>query len=199
MVFFFKIEKDSDDFWHRKLTLKFFDSSSLIQNSKFNHFLWVCWFLGKNLSNFVPPVWKLHNPYCHNKEPDSPVLSYQNQIEDVHVDTDTLKKRANFAHDFRQLPFLCQSRIELERCAEKGNHYVAEGQVSNQNVVYILQGFCSANNPQNQSIAITWCGNCQPVNQNQESDQTWKTKRGLLSIKSNFLNFEKQTFSRRNQ
>ena len=25
-----------------------------------------CWFLGKNLSNFVPPVWKLHNPYCHN-------------------------------------------------------------------------------------------------------------------------------------
>ena len=38
----------------------------LIQFSKFNNFLWVCWFLGKNLSNFVPPVWKLHNPYCHN-------------------------------------------------------------------------------------------------------------------------------------
>ena len=33
---------------------------------KFNDFLWVCWFLGKNLSYFVPPVWKLHNPYCHN-------------------------------------------------------------------------------------------------------------------------------------
>ena len=32
--------------------------------SKFNNFLWVCWFRGKNLSNFVPPVWKLHNPYC---------------------------------------------------------------------------------------------------------------------------------------
>ena len=106
------------------------------------------------------------------KEPDSPVLSYQNQIEDIHIDTDTLKKWANFAHDFRQLPFLCQGRIELERCAEKGNHYVAEGQVSNQKVVYILQGFCSANNPQNQSIAITWCGNRQPVDQNQESDQT---------------------------
>ena len=30
-----------------------------------NNFLWVCWFLGKNLSNFVSPVWKLHNPYCH--------------------------------------------------------------------------------------------------------------------------------------
>ena len=22
----------------------------------------------KNLSNFVPPAWKLHNPYCHNDE-----------------------------------------------------------------------------------------------------------------------------------
>ena len=42
-----------------------FDTSPLTQFSKFNNFLWVCWFLGKNLSNFVPPVWKLHNPYCH--------------------------------------------------------------------------------------------------------------------------------------
>ena len=30
-----------------------------------NNYLWACWFLGKNLSNFVPPIWKLHNPYCH--------------------------------------------------------------------------------------------------------------------------------------
>ena len=43
-----------------------FDSSPLVQNSKFNNFLWVCWFLCKNLSNFVPPAWKLHNPYWHN-------------------------------------------------------------------------------------------------------------------------------------
>ena len=27
----------------------------------------VCWFLGKNLSNFIYPVWKLHNPYCHKR------------------------------------------------------------------------------------------------------------------------------------
>ena len=27
----------------------------------------VCWYLCKNLSNFVYPVWKLHNPYCHNE------------------------------------------------------------------------------------------------------------------------------------
>ena len=68
-----KIEKDSDNFWYRKLTLKvgrlgdfaLFDTSPLVQFSKFKNFLWVCWFLGKNLSNFVPPVWKLHNPYCH--------------------------------------------------------------------------------------------------------------------------------------
>ena len=43
-----------------------FDSSPIIQNSKFNKFLWVWWFLCKNLSNFIPPAWKLHNPYCHN-------------------------------------------------------------------------------------------------------------------------------------
>ena len=68
-----KIEKDSDNFWHRKSTLKvkrlgdfaLFDTSPLTQFSKFNDFLWVCWFLGKNLPNFVPSVWKLHNPYCH--------------------------------------------------------------------------------------------------------------------------------------
>ena len=24
------------------------------------------WFLGKNLSDFVSPVWKLHNRYCHS-------------------------------------------------------------------------------------------------------------------------------------
>ena len=67
--------KDSDHFWHRKLTLKvgrlgdfaLFDTSPLVQFSKFKNFLWVCWFLGKNLSNFVPPVWKLHNPYCHSQ------------------------------------------------------------------------------------------------------------------------------------
>ena len=28
--------------------------------------LWVCWFFGKNLSNFVLPAWKLYNPYYHN-------------------------------------------------------------------------------------------------------------------------------------
>ena len=49
-----KIERDSDGFWHRKLTLKF----------KFWYFLTPP---GKNLSNFVPAVWKLHNPCCHNK------------------------------------------------------------------------------------------------------------------------------------
>ena len=72
-----KIEKDSDNFWYRKLTLKvkrfgdfaLFDTSPLTQFSKFNNFLWVCWFLGKNLSNFVAPVWKLNNPYCNSLQP----------------------------------------------------------------------------------------------------------------------------------
>ena len=34
--------------------------SPLVQFSKFKNFLWVCWFLGKNLSNFIYPVLKLH-------------------------------------------------------------------------------------------------------------------------------------------
>ena len=71
-----KIEKDLDNFWYRKLTLKvkrlgdfaLFDTSPLTQFSKFYKILWVCWFVGKNLSNFVPPLLKLHNPYCHNGE-----------------------------------------------------------------------------------------------------------------------------------
>ena len=44
-----------------------FDTSPLTQFSKFNNFLWVCWFLGKNISNFVYSAWKLNNPYCHNR------------------------------------------------------------------------------------------------------------------------------------
>ena len=40
-------------FWHPPLH----------QFSKFNNFLWVGWFLGKKLSNFVPPAWKLDNLY----------------------------------------------------------------------------------------------------------------------------------------
>ena len=33
-----------------------------------NHWnlLWVCWFFGKNLSNFVHPTWKFNNPYYHS-------------------------------------------------------------------------------------------------------------------------------------
>ena len=42
-------------------------------SSKSYNFLWLCWFLGKNLSNFVPPAWKLDNPYYHTEESeDSP-------------------------------------------------------------------------------------------------------------------------------
>ena len=42
-----------------------FDSSPLHQFSKFRNFLLICWFLGKNISNFVSPAWKLDNPYYH--------------------------------------------------------------------------------------------------------------------------------------
>ena len=48
------------------------------QFSKFNYFLWVCWFLGKNLSDFIPPVWKLHNPYCHTAHCSLDLVLYCN-------------------------------------------------------------------------------------------------------------------------
>ena len=38
--------------------LALFDISRLHQFWKFNNFLWVYWFLAKNLSNFVPPCLK---------------------------------------------------------------------------------------------------------------------------------------------
>ena len=44
-----------------------FDTSPLHQFPKLENFLWVCWFLGKNHSNFVPPNWKLDNPYYHSQ------------------------------------------------------------------------------------------------------------------------------------
>ena len=57
--------------------LVLFDSSPLTQFLKFNNFLWVCWFLGKNLSNFVPPAWKLDNPYCHTVYDVRLIVSYR--------------------------------------------------------------------------------------------------------------------------
>ena len=45
-------------------TFALFDTSPLHQFSKFNNLLWVCWFLGTNLSTFVTPTWQLDSPYC---------------------------------------------------------------------------------------------------------------------------------------
>ena len=39
-----------------------FDTSPLRQFSKFNNFFWVCCFLGKNLSDFIPPIKKTPQP-----------------------------------------------------------------------------------------------------------------------------------------
>ena len=44
---------------------------------KFNIFPRVCWFLGKNLPYFVPPIWKIHNPYCHNVQSSRNFGSWQ--------------------------------------------------------------------------------------------------------------------------
>ena len=52
-----------------------FDTSPSTQFSNSNNFLWFCVFLGKNLFSFLPPVWKHHNPYCHNV-----YMYYQNSL-----------------------------------------------------------------------------------------------------------------------
>jgi hypothetical protein len=51
-----------------------FDSSPLIQNSKFNNFLWVPWFLCKNLSNLVS------TPFLKTPQPVLPYLLYTNNL-----------------------------------------------------------------------------------------------------------------------
>ena len=66
-----KLRKISNDFWHRKLTLKvkfwhfLTPPHYILQFAKFNDILWICWFLAKNLSNFLSLSWKLHHRYCH--------------------------------------------------------------------------------------------------------------------------------------
>ena len=65
-----KIQKDSDDFWHRKLTLKvkFWYFLTAPHYSNFQNLVIsfeYSWFLAKNLSNFVSLPWKLHNRECH--------------------------------------------------------------------------------------------------------------------------------------
>ena len=39
--------------------------SHYTNSQKSNNFIWVCWFLGKNVSNFVSLDLKLHNQYCN--------------------------------------------------------------------------------------------------------------------------------------
>ena len=51
--------------WLCKSNCGTFDTFPQYQFSKFNAFLWVCWFLDKNLSNYVFPAWNLDNPYHH--------------------------------------------------------------------------------------------------------------------------------------
>ena len=47
--------------------------SLLVQFSKFNNFLWVCWFLFKNHSNFVSPSWQVDNLHYHTWQYSLPI------------------------------------------------------------------------------------------------------------------------------
>ena len=73
-----------------------------MQNSK-------CWFLGKNLSNFVSPIWKLHNPYCHIKE-SCQTHKQTNHYEEIKKHKIAIKESRNLAKfgkfcDFCNLEF----------------------------------------------------------------------------------------------
>ena len=68
-----KNQKDSDDFWHRKFTLKvkFWYFLTALHYSNFQNLVIsfeYSWFLAKNLSNFVSLPWKLHNRECHTQQ-----------------------------------------------------------------------------------------------------------------------------------
>ena len=73
MIFFNekKNQKDSDDFWHRKLTLKvkFWYFLRAPHYSNFQNLVIsfeYSWLLAQNLSNFVSHLWKLHKRECRN-------------------------------------------------------------------------------------------------------------------------------------
>ena len=65
-------------YWHFLITTIFkslyflkwcpiFDTSQLIQFSKFNNFLGVRCFFRQKYLKFCTPDWKLHNPYCYTE------------------------------------------------------------------------------------------------------------------------------------
>ena len=86
-----------------------FDRSPQLQFSKFYNFLWVCWFLTKNLSDFVSLSWKLHNRYDHKfiNWPLGVLLDWPNNVsrapnnyeQNLHCHTDEqgFEYRTNFS------------------------------------------------------------------------------------------------------
>ena len=61
-----------DFFWWHHVLIMLFTKIMLIFSHlpitpilKIHKFPLVCWFLGKNISNFVAPAWKLNNPCYH--------------------------------------------------------------------------------------------------------------------------------------
>jgi hypothetical protein len=108
----------------------------LVQSSKFNNFLWVCWFLCKNLSNFVYPVWNLHYPYCHNVhflQKTSPINFSYNDFIGNKVCDDVLNHKeccfdggdCSFHHDcISNCPYettsqgdgVCNANLNIQEC-----------------------------------------------------------------------------------
>ena len=103
---------------HRKLLNFEFWINDELENSKFNHFLGICWFLCKNLSNFVPPgapAWKLHNPYCHTQHCFIGLVL-------LHSATKTLVNDSSGLIHFLMCFFLCPATEESDRMSESGGY-----------------------------------------------------------------------------
>ena len=85
-----------------------FDTFPLIQFSKFNNFHWVCWFLGKNLSNFVSPAWKINNPYYHTVK----IIRWVRKYQSPHSLEKYISKE-QFYFDFSSHFMFCECFIDF--------------------------------------------------------------------------------------
>ena len=84
---------------------------------KFKNFLWACWFLGKTLSKFVPPIWKLHNPSCHNDQVLY-LLTYLWVFNGLHSTTYESIKMSSL-HGWSKNEGFCDNAKNLSECKAK--------------------------------------------------------------------------------
>ena len=128
MIFFNekKNQKDSDDFWHRKLTLKvkFWYFLTAPHYSNFQNLgisFEYSWFLAETLSNFVSLPWKLHNRECHSGQLEDMNMITWKLVNNLHkIDPKLILNR-------REIEFLTQCAVAVHivaasACWRRGAH-----------------------------------------------------------------------------